>query len=985
MPTTLQRDAADSGSTPVSLLEPTSSPSSTCSSTSDNSNLTHTAVEEIESLPQEMASEQQHSTTPMRVQQQPYTLQQQQQQQRQQQQYPQIRNSTVVGKSSEVETSSAPSQTNSEDISLATEQANSQPLRKDGEPPSSQREDLPGWRVKLYQLNKEGQWDDHGTGQVSCRFSDENSCEAYLNVLAEDADDKRQSLFWGKVACGAGVYQRQRDTIITWQQPDMMVDLALSFQDVEGCQDIWDALQKVQQRYNQMLVEDAGTHESIIQHRGKSPTVQDSVDRAHELPPISVENCHSVSHTFDIALSQAQAKPALSRFFLENPKYIEDVIDVFECFQKSEDTENIILAFKIVWSMFRLNDSAVISLLLSDDMYLRVANVIDVGLEAVSGASERVGQQSEVKERKDQVETASAVQVGDKEVAKYVDSKSGRHGEGHEAGQLDQAMLRETSSLDEEDGIVPMDIDVEDNAASISIVKDTSSGSLSRRNPEKANSMHEYESDRSVAKKKHAGSSKNIEYGKGWLGQQLTGSQFKQVAPIADSQTLEKIHANFRVLTLMDVVQATDQMLDGQLHQCFLGMVAQNSEEVIRSLADDDIFMDGLFRAMNKGAASKGATFEDGVRSDRIEVTNVAKAQTRAEFLACTTRLDALRCLQEMCNQARQMQQRTSAMLHDAVVQFKWKTTNEDKRNNKTLMHKDDNSSPSADSSAGAWTQAGGDAEIRRVDHVDAVHDSSSKGTSASSILMPNQITNDASSPTVFFGIMSSIIGSVDTSTKELLVTTDLLLSLVLHAPIVFQKFVIESGEHPHASLNSVSGGLTGLPNTMAGQSHGNPHVFCDGKLLQHICARLIGDNEESVQLTCLEILKAVLDPTRMDDTKEEFLGIFYDHYIAQIVGSLARKLGDETQEEPQTEEFGFQFAMDHQNIEAMWSSQVHVLDFLCFAVEHHTYRIKYYVLRQNVVGLALKLLDCPQKYVQLAAIRFAITCVNRNENFYNR
>ena len=68
-----------------------------------------------------------------------------------------------------------------------------------------------------------------------------------------------------------------------------------------------------------------------------------------------------------------------------------------------------------------------------------------------------------------------------------------------------------------------------------------------------------------------------------------------------------------------------------------------------------------------------------------------------------------------------------------------------------------------------------------------------------------------------------------------------------------------------------------------------------------------------------------------------------------------------------------------------MQSAQVHVVDFLCFAVENHTYRIKYYVLRKNVVAQAFELLKCRSKHVQLAALRFVATCIKRNENFYNR
>ena len=868
-----------------------------------------------------------------------------------------------------MKTSTAVSLTNSEAESPASIETSSQSNHNDGEQQKSVNNALPGWRVKLYQLNKEGQWDDHGTGQVSCRLSDENSCEAYLSVLSEDTDDKRQRLFWGKVACGAGVYQRQRDTIITWQQPDMMVDLALSFQDVEGCQDIWDALQMVEQKYNQMIAEDNGTEESTIQGCGRSQTSEDTADSAHGLPPVSTEHFNSIVHAFDVAISQAQGKAALSHFLLDtNPHYIEDVLDVFESFQKNGDKENIILGFKVLWAMFRLNDPAIISYLLSDSIYLRVANVIDVGLEIISYSSGQSGQsrqKSDGKDVNDPVEPAASLRSAGADAANQDSSMQERHGERCDAGQMSKRVPTDRNISGEQDGIAPMDINHEDD--------ETSTGSTSVRSTEKTKSLGV------TGSSKYVSIDGSIEYGKGQFGQHLTGSQFKQVAPIADPLTLEKIHTNFRILTLMDVVQAVDQMLNGPLHQCFLGIVAQNSEEVIRSLANDDIFMDGLFRAMNKGMSSQGTTIQNNAKQTKS--LSVSKPQTRAEFLACTTRLDALRCLQEMWNQARQMQQRTSAILYDKVVQFEWKDAAEQNAREKVFSGNNGIDSPSIDSTPSLHIGANAYA----AHNSDEVHNSSSAANSKISVISSQLANTDASSPTVFLGIMSSILGGVDTSTKELLVATDLLLSLVLHAPVTLQRFVIESGAHPHASLNSISAGVTGLPTPMTCQGHGNPHVFCSGKLLQHICARLIGDNEESVQLTCLEILKAVLDPTRMDDTKEEFLGIFYDHYIAQIVGSLGRKLGDAKRTESPNHGFTLNYALDHQNSDAMCSSHVHVLEFLCFAVEHHTYRIKYCILRQNIVGLAFRLLDCPQKYVQLAAIRFGITCIKQNENFYNR
>lgn len=42
-------------------------------------------------------------------------------------------------------------------------------------------------------------------------------------------------------------YSRQQDTLIVWSEPDG-TDLALSFQEVPGCNDVWEAIMEAQKR-----------------------------------------------------------------------------------------------------------------------------------------------------------------------------------------------------------------------------------------------------------------------------------------------------------------------------------------------------------------------------------------------------------------------------------------------------------------------------------------------------------------------------------------------------------------------------------------------------------------------------------------------------------------------------------------------------------------------------------------------------------------
>lgn len=84
------------------------------------------------------------------------------------------------------------------------------------------------WRVKVYVLNAELQWEEKGVGYATCKHNvrlrrmcihvEEESTEDILletPILPISADDE--------------VYKKQQDTLLVWEEPDGK-DLALSFQ-----------------------------------------------------------------------------------------------------------------------------------------------------------------------------------------------------------------------------------------------------------------------------------------------------------------------------------------------------------------------------------------------------------------------------------------------------------------------------------------------------------------------------------------------------------------------------------------------------------------------------------------------------------------------------------------------------------------------------------------------------------------------------------
>mmetsp|Transcript_1993 Transcript_1993/g.4049 ORF Transcript_1993/g.4049 Transcript_1993/m.4049 type:complete len:139 (-) Transcript_1993:208-624(-) len=103
-----------------------------------------------------------------------------------------------------------------------------------------------GWRVKLYELNDDGQWDDRGTGSISVQHLEALGAMG-VQVAAEESGTP---LLQSRILEDRDAYSLQGENIITWEErrppPQQSIDLALSFQENEGCLEIWTRIQEVQ-------------------------------------------------------------------------------------------------------------------------------------------------------------------------------------------------------------------------------------------------------------------------------------------------------------------------------------------------------------------------------------------------------------------------------------------------------------------------------------------------------------------------------------------------------------------------------------------------------------------------------------------------------------------------------------------------------------------------------------------------------------------
>ena len=101
------------------------------------------------------------------------------------------------------------------------------------------------FRVKVYELDADSNWVDKGTGIVAVQRVEAKHGDC---IIVKPEDSSIQELLMNSsVRQDFNTYSRQQDTLIVWTEYDGG-DLALSFQDINGCNEIWAAILDAQER-----------------------------------------------------------------------------------------------------------------------------------------------------------------------------------------------------------------------------------------------------------------------------------------------------------------------------------------------------------------------------------------------------------------------------------------------------------------------------------------------------------------------------------------------------------------------------------------------------------------------------------------------------------------------------------------------------------------------------------------------------------------
>ncbi|KAF6721438.1 Serine/threonine-protein phosphatase 4 regulatory subunit 3-A [Oryzias melastigma] len=221
-------------------------------------------------------------------------------------------------------------------------------------------------RVKVYTLNEDRQWDDRGTGHVSSTF-----VERLRGIsLLVRAESDGSLLLESKISPNTA-YQKQQDTLIVWSEADNY-DLALSFQEKAGCDEIWERICQVQGKDPALDITQDPIDESEEDHFEEIPETSHLV----ELPACELGRLEEIADLVTSVLSSPIRREKLA-LALMSEGYIKKLLGLFRVCEDLDNREGLHHLYEIVRGVLFLNKAALFEVMFSDDCIMDVVGCLE--------------------------------------------------------------------------------------------------------------------------------------------------------------------------------------------------------------------------------------------------------------------------------------------------------------------------------------------------------------------------------------------------------------------------------------------------------------------------------------------------------------------------------------------------------------------------------------------------------------------------------
>ncbi|KAG5517964.1 hypothetical protein PMAC_000419 [Pneumocystis sp. 'macacae'] len=229
-------------------------------------------------------------------------------------------------------------------------------------------------RVKVYEM-RDDNWHDCGTGY--CTAVIENEMDGYFVVKSET--NIEEVLLRSRIV-SEDLYQIQQKTLIVWQELDG-TDIALSFQEVDGCDEMWNFLNDVRktllatsEALKPLDLEsqiddhvDEFFSDDIIKQNPSSPVI---------LPAPELSNLPEIDAIVLKANQTTFGKESLAKFVL-NENYVQRLVSLLDVCEDLEILNDLHLLCSIMKNIILVNDAAIIEYILRDDIILGVVGILE--------------------------------------------------------------------------------------------------------------------------------------------------------------------------------------------------------------------------------------------------------------------------------------------------------------------------------------------------------------------------------------------------------------------------------------------------------------------------------------------------------------------------------------------------------------------------------------------------------------------------------
>lgn len=221
-------------------------------------------------------------------------------------------------------------------------------------------------RVKVYEL-RNNDWFDRGTGFCAAAFIfNEASRQEEPRVLVTSEDQPERLLLETRI-CKEDGFQKQQDTLIVWTEPTTNIDMALSFQESDGCATIWKFISNIQQQ----LMAIGGPDEAL-----SDDIPIDPFHNPVSIPHPGLGNLPEIEAAMRSLVNTQAGREALAKHILSED-YIRKLIPLVEMAEDMEDLPSLHRLCNIMKTLILLNDTSIIEHAVNDDVVLGVVGALE--------------------------------------------------------------------------------------------------------------------------------------------------------------------------------------------------------------------------------------------------------------------------------------------------------------------------------------------------------------------------------------------------------------------------------------------------------------------------------------------------------------------------------------------------------------------------------------------------------------------------------